>query len=82
LGSVLDTPWAVAGQDYSYPHLEALRPPDFAARARQQAALNRLAASDAEIHKLMLEVSSLLKPASVLREPGVAARIAAEMRSE
>jgi 2-polyprenyl-6-methoxyphenol hydroxylase-like FAD-dependent oxidoreductase len=80
LGSVLDTPWSVAGQDYSYPHLEALRPPDFAARARQQAALNRLAASDAAIHKLMLEVSSLLKPASVLREPEVAARIEAEMR--
>jgi hypothetical protein len=57
-----------------------MRPPQIEARATQQPAQKPLAATDPEIHKLMLEVSGLLKPASVLREPEVAARIAAEMR--
>jgi 2-polyprenyl-6-methoxyphenol hydroxylase-like FAD-dependent oxidoreductase len=82
LGDVLDTPWAVAGQDYAYPHLQSLRPPDFAARARYQSALTSLAASDASVHKIMLEVSNLLKPASVLREPELSARIHSRMRAD
>ena len=30
LGSVLEDPWAAAGQDYVYPHLEDARPTGFA----------------------------------------------------
>lgn len=82
VGAVLDTPWAVAAQDYAYPHLEALRPPDFAERARYQSALTRLAATDASIHKIMLEVSNLLKPASVLGAPELSARIRSIMSAE
>ena len=78
LGTVVDDPWAIAGQDYIYPHLEEARPPDFAERMRFQAALNRLAAVDASIHTLMLEVSHLIKPRSVFGEPGIAGRIAHE----
>lgn len=81
LGSVLADPWNAAANDYSYPHLEQARPVDFAERMRFQAALSRLAAIDPAIHKLMTEVSHLIKPSSVYRESGIAERIAAEMRA-
>jgi hypothetical protein len=46
-----------------------------------QAALNRLAAADPSIHALMLEVSHLIQPASVLRGQEIAERVAAEIRA-
>ena len=81
LGGVLDTPWAAAAQDYGYAHLAPLRPPGFANQSRFLAALQRLAAADAEIHRLMLEVSHLKRPASAYAEPGLAARIEREMQA-
>lgn len=79
LGAVLNDPWAVAEQDYGYPHLEGVRPAGFAERMKFQAALNRVAAVDPSIHALMLDVSHLIKPASVLRDPDIAERVAAEI---
>jgi hypothetical protein len=37
--------------------------------------LTKLAAQDADVHKLMAEVSHLLKPQSALREPSLATRV-------
>jgi hypothetical protein len=42
-------------------------------------ALTRLAAEDAAIHKLTVEVANLLKPQSALREPELAKRVMALM---
>ena len=39
----------------------------------------RLAAQDADAHKLVFEVSNLLKPQSALREPELANRVIALM---
>jgi 2-polyprenyl-6-methoxyphenol hydroxylase-like FAD-dependent oxidoreductase len=81
LGGVLDDPWAAAGQDYIYPHLRDARPEGFAEQMKFQAALHRLAAADPSIHALMLEVSHLIQPASVLRSQEIAERVAAEIRA-
>jgi len=40
-------------------------------------ALTRLAADDPDVHKLMAEVQALVKPRSVLRDPGLVARVRA-----
>lgn len=81
LGGVLDDPWAVAGQDYIYPHLQDARPAGFDEQMKFQAALNRLAASDPSIHTLMMEVSHLMRPARVLHNQDIAERLAAEIRT-
>ncbi len=80
LGGVLNDPWAVASQDYIYPHLQDARPEGFDDRMKYQAALNRVAAADPSIHALMSDVSHLIQPASVLRGPEIAERVAAEIR--
>ncbi|HRI18459.1 MAG TPA: hypothetical protein PL196_08065, partial [Burkholderiaceae bacterium] len=79
IGEVLDDPWAIAAQDFGYAHLAPLRPPGFARRMQFLAALQRLAASDADVHRLMLEVTQLKRPSSIYAEPGLAARIEREM---
>ena len=79
LPSVLDDPWNTVGQDYAFPHLESLRPEGFARTQQFGAALNRLAAADEAVHRLVTEVAHLVKPASVLREGDLMARVAAEM---
>ena len=76
LDTVLADPWAVAAQDYVYEHLASMRPPKFAEQLKFQAALTRLAAEDPAVHKLMTEVSQLLRPSSVPRESPIAERLA------
>ena len=63
--------------DFVYPHTTGERPPDFAQRLQYSQALLRLAAQDADVHKLMVEVMQLLKPQSALREPALAERVRA-----
>jgi len=41
------------------------------------ASLNRLAAEDATVHKLLFEVRHLLKPRSALRDPDLVERVKA-----
>jgi 2-polyprenyl-6-methoxyphenol hydroxylase-like FAD-dependent oxidoreductase len=75
----LEAPWATAITDFVYPQTRGERPPDFDKRLQYGAALTRLAAEDAEAHKLLFEVSNLLKPHSALREPELANRVMALM---
>ncbi len=75
----LDAPWSVAVSDFVYPHTTGERPPDLAQRLQYSQALLRLAAQDADVHKLMVEVTQLLKPQSALREPALAERVRALM---
>jgi hypothetical protein len=62
-----------------YPQTRGERPPDFEKRLQYGAGLTRLAAEDAEAHKLLFEVGNLLKPHSALREPELANRVMALM---
>jgi 2-polyprenyl-6-methoxyphenol hydroxylase-like FAD-dependent oxidoreductase len=73
LGSVLDYPWVVAAGDFAYAATRGDKPDDFEATARFNAALSRLAAEDADVHRLMVEVGHLLRPLSAYDDEGVAA---------
>ena len=68
---LIETPWAMSAvPDFIYPQTIGERPKDFEATLKYSAALSRLAAHDAEVHKLMVEVQHLLKPRRELRIPG------------
>jgi hypothetical protein len=64
-----------AEADFVYPATRGVRPADFGRRIEYNIALVKLAAQDAGVHKLLAEVSHLLKPQSALREPDLAARV-------
>jgi 2-polyprenyl-6-methoxyphenol hydroxylase-like FAD-dependent oxidoreductase len=77
---VLDTPWATAAvADFVYPETRGERPADFENRLKFGQAMTMLAARDADVHKLRLEVMNLLKPRSVYRDPDLIARVRAVM---
>jgi 2-polyprenyl-6-methoxyphenol hydroxylase-like FAD-dependent oxidoreductase len=72
---VIETPWAVAMNDFVYPKTRGQRPPDFGQRIQYGIAQIRLAAEDAAVQKLVTEVNHLLKPQSALREPELVKRV-------
>jgi len=77
---VLDTPWAAAAiSDFAYPETRGERPPDLQATFAFGRAIVQLAARDAEVHKLRMEVMNLLKPRSAFRDPALVARVRAVM---
>jgi len=77
---VLDTPWAmVAVSDFGYPQTRGERPPDLEGTLAFGRAILHLAARDAEVHKLRMEVMNLLKPRSVYRDPALVGRVRAIM---
>ena len=71
----IETPWGAAEADFVYPATRGVRPADFGRRIEYNIALIKLAAQDAGVHKLLAEVSHLLKPQSALREPDLATRV-------
>ena len=75
----LEAPWATAVSDFVHPLTRGERPPDFDKRMQYGMALTRLAAEDADVHKLFVEVTHLLKPQNALREPELAGRVKALM---
>jgi len=75
----LEAPWSVAISDFGYAHTTGEPPSDLARRLQYSQALVRLAAQDADVHKLLVEVTQLLRPQSALREPAIAERIEALM---
>ncbi len=77
---VLDTPWASAAvSDFVYPETRGARPPGLETTLKFGQAIVLLAARDAEVHKLRMEVMNLLKPRSVYRDPALVARVRALM---
>jgi 2-polyprenyl-6-methoxyphenol hydroxylase-like FAD-dependent oxidoreductase len=77
---LIDTPWwAAAIPDFIDPRTEGQRPSDFEETLKFFAALLRLAAQDAAVHKLFIEVQSLLKLRSEYRNPELVRRIKATM---
>jgi 2-polyprenyl-6-methoxyphenol hydroxylase-like FAD-dependent oxidoreductase len=76
---LFEAPWAVAMTDFAYPKTRGDRPPDLQQRLQYGAALTRLAAEDATVHKLVAEVNHLLRPQSALRDPQLADRVRSTM---
>jgi 2-polyprenyl-6-methoxyphenol hydroxylase-like FAD-dependent oxidoreductase len=77
--ALIETPWAVASLDFIFPLTRGQRPADLENTVRFGIALNRLAAEDPSVHKLMVEVQMLLKPRSAYRDPELMRRVAAAM---
>lgn len=73
---IVETPWrSSALPDLAYPSTVGERPADFERRIKQSTALNALAAADADINKLLLEVRHLLKPHTALEVPWLTQRL-------
>jgi 2-polyprenyl-6-methoxyphenol hydroxylase-like FAD-dependent oxidoreductase len=74
------TPWDLAASfDFAFPQTRGTRPPGIENRARYFAALDRLAPEDAEVLRLMTEVSHLVKPLSVLQQEPLRSRVLKRM---
>jgi 2-polyprenyl-6-methoxyphenol hydroxylase-like FAD-dependent oxidoreductase len=76
---VLAAPWAVAESDFIYETTRGQRPSDFHQRLRFNSALQRVAAEDATVHRIMSEVNHLVKPPSALRDPQILSQVTALM---
>ena len=63
----------------SAPGFCGARPTDLEKRLQYGAALMRLPAEDAETHRIVAEVTHLIRPQSALREPELARRVSALM---
>jgi hypothetical protein len=72
---LLEAPWSTAESDFAYPKTRGNRPSDLDQRFRFGAALTRLAAEDPAVHALVVEVNSLVRPQSVLRDPELRSRV-------
>jgi len=73
---VVEAPWEMAAlPDFAYPGTRGERPADLDERLRRGAALNRLAADDLEVNRVLLEVRHLVRPPSALDEPWLTERV-------
>jgi 2-polyprenyl-6-methoxyphenol hydroxylase-like FAD-dependent oxidoreductase len=82
--TIIDAAWGTAViPDFLDPLTEGERPADIEKALKFTAVLLKASSEDAEIHKLMIEVSQLMKPRSALRDPAISERIrAAAARAE
>jgi hypothetical protein len=71
--------WAAAVPDFIDPRTEGQRPPDLDNTLKFFAALLKIAAEDPGVHKLFLELQSLLKLRSAYRDPDLVERVKAVM---
>ena len=77
---LIETPWSMAAiPDFIDSRTEGQRPADFEDAIKFSAALLKLAAQDAAVHKLFIEVQNLLKPRSAYRNPELVERVRAVM---
>lgn len=77
--SLIETPWSVATFDFVFPETRGQRPADFENTLRFNAALTKLAAEDADVHRLIAEVQNLLRPRSAYNDPALVQRVVAMM---
>ena len=78
---LIDAPWSVAISDFAYAHTTGERPPNLAQRLNYLQAIVRLAAEDAETHRILVEVQHLIAPPAALTAPPIRARAMALMRA-
>jgi 2-polyprenyl-6-methoxyphenol hydroxylase-like FAD-dependent oxidoreductase len=77
---LLGAAWSLSTTpDFIDPRTRGERPADIEDSLRFQAGLIRLAASDADVHKLLVGVRNLLQPVSLLRDPDLVQRVQAAM---
>jgi 2-polyprenyl-6-methoxyphenol hydroxylase-like FAD-dependent oxidoreductase len=78
LPALIDGPWALSAiPDLAYPEVRGERPAGLVQTLQYAAAVARLAASDTDVHRLMLEVQHLLAPRSALLDPMLVRRVMA-----
>jgi hypothetical protein len=70
-----------ATPDLAYPQTRGERPADLEDRLGFAAAPYRLAARDPAVHKVLISVRHIKRPDDALREPGLVARVRAEMEA-
>lgn len=73
-------PWAMSAiPDFIYPATIGIRPQDLQERLNFQKGLGQLAARDAAVFELLMDVRNLLKPLNVLDDPSVVRKIEEEV---
>jgi 2-polyprenyl-6-methoxyphenol hydroxylase-like FAD-dependent oxidoreductase len=78
---LIETPWMMAAiPDFAVAGTRGERPADLERSLRFTQALRRVAARDAEVQRLVVEVWHLLKPRSALDDPHLVQRVEAEMQ--
>ncbi|HEY6331530.1 MAG TPA: FAD-dependent monooxygenase [Blastocatellia bacterium] len=78
--NLIGDPWAMSAiPDFIYPETTGVRPQDLQERLNFQKGLGRLAARDASVFQLLIEVRNLLKPLSVLEAPSIVRKIEEEV---
>jgi len=78
--SLIADPWAMSAiPDFIYPETTGVRPQDLQERLNFQKGLGRLAAWDASVFQLLIDVRNLLKPLTVLDAPSIVTRIEEEV---
>jgi 2-polyprenyl-6-methoxyphenol hydroxylase-like FAD-dependent oxidoreductase len=77
---LISDPWAMSAiPDFIYPETTGERPPDLKDRLNFQRALGRLAARDAGIFEMLIEIRHMLKPLSLFEGPSIARRVKEEI---
>jgi hypothetical protein len=78
--NLIGDPWAMSAiPDFIYPETTGVRPQDLPERLNFQNGLGRLAARDASVFELLIEVRHLLKPLTVLDAPSIGRKIEEEV---
>jgi 2-polyprenyl-6-methoxyphenol hydroxylase-like FAD-dependent oxidoreductase len=78
--ALIETPWMMAAiPDFAFPETRGERPADLQHSLQFAGALSRLAARDAEVQRLVIEVWNMLKPRSAYQDPEIVRRVEAEM---
>jgi flavin-dependent dehydrogenase len=81
--NLIADPWAMSAiPDFIYPETTGVRPNNLVERLNFQKRLGRLAAHDAAVFELLMDVRNLLKPLNVLDDPSIVGRIENEVASE
>jgi 2-polyprenyl-6-methoxyphenol hydroxylase-like FAD-dependent oxidoreductase len=77
---LIETPWTMAAlPDLAFPSTRGDRPADLEHTLQFAAALSRLAARDAAVQRLLVEVWHMIEPRNVLQDPKLIRRVEAEM---
>jgi 2-polyprenyl-6-methoxyphenol hydroxylase-like FAD-dependent oxidoreductase len=76
-------PWAMSAvPDFVYPETTGVRPKNLEEILNFQKGLGRLAARDADVFELLMDVRHLLKPLNALDDPSIVSRVENELASE
>ena len=74
-------PWAMSAMpDFIYPETTGVRPQDLQERLNFQRGLGQLAARDASVFQLLIDVRNLVKPLTMLDDRSIVSRVEEEIR--